>query len=354
MRKQRDSGVELLRIIAMLLIIIGHCLGDDLGSVLSKVEFCSLNYYVLWLMEAYAVVGTNCFVLISGYYLPDSNISYRKILKLWGLVFFYSIVTYVISVVIGINTISIKALITALLPVLNRNWWFVSVYFCLYLLSPFLNRYVSSTTTTELRKLVIILLVLFSVVPIIFPIKDTFSSGGGTGIVWFITLYFIAVYIRRIEDNIKLSSKALAGLFVILIFAMFTSKIVIAHVTSKMLGSPMGTSLLYQNNSVLNVCAATMLFLALKKVNFTRKVGKAICYIASFSFSVYLIHNTPFLNRWIWKVTEVINLDNIGIAVVQIIVISILLYLSAMMIELLRRFLVSIIIKGKGIFVKGE
>jgi len=69
---KRQSNIELLRGIAMLLIITGHLLGDNGGCLLQKSIPYSLQWYLLWAIEAFCVAGTNCFILISGYFAVDS------------------------------------------------------------------------------------------------------------------------------------------------------------------------------------------------------------------------------------------------------------------------------------------
>ena len=69
--KQRLSNIELLRIISMLMIIMLHLL--SFGGMLNTYNTISAKAIFIWLMESLSFVAVNCYVIISGYFLVDSN-----------------------------------------------------------------------------------------------------------------------------------------------------------------------------------------------------------------------------------------------------------------------------------------
>lgn len=76
----RDKNIELLRVISMFQIGILHALGH--GGVLAACEFGTIEYYVLYFIEALCMVSVNVFVLISGYFLVQGKIKISRITKL--------------------------------------------------------------------------------------------------------------------------------------------------------------------------------------------------------------------------------------------------------------------------------
>lgn len=79
--KQRESGIELFRIIAMLLIVAHHyVVNSGVTQLLGGDYFKDLFYY---LFGMWGKTGINCFVLITGYFMCQSNITLRKFLKLF-------------------------------------------------------------------------------------------------------------------------------------------------------------------------------------------------------------------------------------------------------------------------------
>ncbi len=70
--KERDLGFELLRIISMLMIVVMHSIGH--GGLGHSVEYNSLEYAIYWFIYGLGRVSTNCFVMLTGYYMVKSKI----------------------------------------------------------------------------------------------------------------------------------------------------------------------------------------------------------------------------------------------------------------------------------------
>ena len=103
---RRELNIECLRCVAMLFIVLNHCILNiatkQLTLDISPINFCITNFI-------YQVVynGVNIFVLISGYFLVDTtrqSTNWEKIMKLWLNVFFYSVVIYILCVVFHYRT----------------------------------------------------------------------------------------------------------------------------------------------------------------------------------------------------------------------------------------------------------
>lgn len=85
--RERNSNIELLRIIAMLLIVMHHFSVHGLGK---ELPYC-LNRYIAGTTILGGKFGVAIFVLISGYYMCRSRFTVKKLLKIWGQVAFYSL-----------------------------------------------------------------------------------------------------------------------------------------------------------------------------------------------------------------------------------------------------------------------
>ena len=72
-KKERQLNYELLRIIAMLMIVSLHYLGK--GGLLGNPARQDMTAagYTAWLAEAFCLVPVNVYVLISGYFGVDSD-----------------------------------------------------------------------------------------------------------------------------------------------------------------------------------------------------------------------------------------------------------------------------------------
>ena len=70
---QRDYGIDLLRIISMLMVPIVHVIGQ--GGILAAAVPFSIQYESAWMLMSFVLVAVNCFILITGYvYLSDARI----------------------------------------------------------------------------------------------------------------------------------------------------------------------------------------------------------------------------------------------------------------------------------------
>lgn len=89
---KRDYGIDLLRIVSMLMVPMVHILGQ--GGVIGATVPFSLQYESAWLLESILLVAVNCFVLITGYVYYGKETRYYRLLTLWAEVLFYSIIYY--------------------------------------------------------------------------------------------------------------------------------------------------------------------------------------------------------------------------------------------------------------------
>ena len=81
-KKERMANLELLRCIAMMMVIVLHFLGK--GGLLAELTNPSLGATgtVAWLLESFAIVAVNVYMLISGYFLCTSSFKLSRLLQL--------------------------------------------------------------------------------------------------------------------------------------------------------------------------------------------------------------------------------------------------------------------------------
>ena len=87
---KRQSNFELLRIVAMLMIVFHHFAYH--GAFNYDSTSISISYFWYSLIIMGGKIGVNIFILISAYFLIlSSGINFKKIFKIIGQVLFYSI-----------------------------------------------------------------------------------------------------------------------------------------------------------------------------------------------------------------------------------------------------------------------
>ena len=149
----RNSSIELLRIISMILIVFHHFAFH--GGFKWQTNSVTISHFWYNFIYGGGKIGVNIFVLISGYFLIDRKTSVcsyiRRILKFWGQVFFYSFVIFFISVIVDIKNFEMQSLIKMCFPITFSEWWFESTYFVLLLIHPFLNKFLNNLKKNRIR-----------------------------------------------------------------------------------------------------------------------------------------------------------------------------------------------------------
>lgn len=282
--KIRQSNFELLRIISIIMIIGLHYLNTEMGGALKYVTKNSLNYTLTHSLESMCIVGVNCFILISAYFMiKKDSINTNKILKLLISLVFYSVIFYVISIIIGKQQFSIKETLCSIVPFFAGRRWFVSTYIILFLLSPYINKVLNNISKKSFEILLLIQFVLFSFWPTFLtnpPIKDS-----GYGIVNFIFLYCIGSYIRLYYDKKIKNYK-----YLLIYFAMAAFSTVISFIS-------LGRA--WEYDSCFNIVGAVALFLLFR--NMPNITSNFINSISKHTFGVFIIHSDFMLKEFFYR-----------------------------------------------------
>lgn len=88
-KSERNYGIDLLRIVSMLMVVTLHILKRNL-LYNKDVEIFSMKYNILWILEIMSYCAVNCYALISGFVGVKSKFKYSNILILWLQVVFYN------------------------------------------------------------------------------------------------------------------------------------------------------------------------------------------------------------------------------------------------------------------------
>ena len=91
-KNQRNSNLELLRILSMVFIVSCHFAGGGFGDY--NLVISNLNNYFIYFLDLFGKVGVDIFILISAYFMINSKFTLKKLLVLGGgnLLLFHSIV----------------------------------------------------------------------------------------------------------------------------------------------------------------------------------------------------------------------------------------------------------------------
>lgn len=112
---------------------------------LSQIEIG--NYGIIQLLAYLTSISVNCFVLISGYFSINSKrVNYDRIIKIWLQTVFYSFIIYLLLSTLGIIPLEFTTIIKSLLPILTRQYWFITAYIPLMLMSPYISKLITENS----------------------------------------------------------------------------------------------------------------------------------------------------------------------------------------------------------------
>ena len=160
-KKNRDSNIELLRIIAMCLIIFHH-MALNTGIVDGYTVNGNMIFGIIGGIGG--KIGVVIFLLITGYFSINKNFSFKKVFILWLQIFCYSVGFMLVFRLTGIEKWSKVDTIKTFFPLAYNQYWFITVYLYILLLAPFINKFLNSLSKENYNKLLAILTVIFAVI----------------------------------------------------------------------------------------------------------------------------------------------------------------------------------------------
>ncbi|MGL5259885.1 MAG: acyltransferase [Lachnospiraceae bacterium] len=303
MKKQkRNANFELLRIIAMFMIVILHYLSK--GNVLKDFETNTTSVNIVaWIIQAFCVVAVNVYVLISGYYLVKKEFRIKKWLGIVFQVLFYSITIPIVCYIFNIGGIrewGIYQWLIVVLPMQMEHYWFATSYLILYLISPFLAAGIKTMSKKRLEVILCVMIFVFSELKSLIPmLLSTDKYGYDFG--WFICLFLIAGYIRMYGMPVINTKEKAAILYLLSVFFVFAIGFVSARIGTEIDAFSYYSNMAYSYNYILVLSASLGLFLYFlyRKINHNL-ISRIILKISPLTFGVYLLHENIAI-RSLWQ-----------------------------------------------------
>lgn len=303
----RDTRFDLIRIVAMLMIIFGHMVFHNIRDIhgfqtdnpssdllIDNSVMTFVNYAVCQLLTYCSIIGPNLFMLITGYFLiKPRTIKYavRKASLLWLDIAFYSVIIYLIFVAAEAAEFKLSSLTTHILPIHSQLYWFMAIYLAVLLLSPFLAKASALSQKDYIILLATLLVLNFAQEGIGYG--HLFS--GGMSLPFFIFIFLIGGYLRLYEVPVLL--KKHSGVFWISICVILTLISVLPHISAEQIDFHIKGM---ANNS-LPLFMSVLCFIWLMNLPVTgSRISQFITGVSPFILAVYLIHEHPLIRKWIW------------------------------------------------------
>lgn len=262
----KQSGIELLRIAAMLFVLVQHANMFTLG----RPDGYSMVALAAYAVESVTIIGVNCFALVSGYFGMRFSM-----MKVANLVFMCCFCVLPIAIVLyACGEVQISGMSSLIENFWPLNYWYIVAYIGLLIVVPVLNRALDGMSTRSLRNL----LLLFYGYVMVFDagLRDEAAGVlGGYTLVWLVFLYMLGRLLYRYKDREVKTSRLVA------VFAVCVAvKTVLAflHINGYR----------YSNPTIL--VASVCFFMMFARMRFS---SRAVNAIGASATMVYLLNLQP-------------------------------------------------------------
>lgn len=297
----RNSSFELLRILCMLVIIAHHYSVHAswfMGIGIHSVRALRGGAVLVQSMALGGKWACDVFMLITGYFSVGRKPNGKSTARLAIEMYFYALVILGIAAVLAPERITLNILKESLLPLLWGNWYCVC-YLVFSLFIPFLNTLLEHLDKAACRRLVGLVLLLWSLLPWLF-------SGLGSDIAWdpadimaFFAMYLLGAYIRlhvpvKPQHRLRWVLAALAANGLLFLEMYAVDRIAIATNND---GLVSWASYFVSLNGPLHVACAVTVFMAFRQWEF---YSKWVNWAAASVLGVYLIHDNSIVRPLLW------------------------------------------------------
>lgn len=285
----RQSNFELLRIVAMLLVLTVHAGFYSLG--MPTADTSALASFTRIFFQSVSVIAVLLFVLISGWFGIRTKV--KSVLRFVFQCLFYSLIIYVVMLCLGRAKFDWKSLQNVLLFV--NSFWFVKAYLMLMILAPILNAFVEHAEERQF----LWLLVAFFVFQSIYGWLTTGAAWleRGYSVVAFIGLYMLARYVRLYPSK----AFSLPRKWDMLIYwAIVIVQTIVLYWMIKAGCSNDTLDKVFRLTSPIVIAEALYLMLYFSKLNFQNKF---VNWMAGSCFAVFLIQQNPYFGKPIYAHT---------------------------------------------------
>lgn len=319
MKKERESGIELYKVIAIFLIVLSHViqtltepnyvLGIGEGTFINIATATrDLDVLLLALFRICGALGNNMFFICSAWFLVNSKkMSLKKVIHMVLDVWIINMIVFWGLHAIGIQ-FQISDTVRTFFPTTFANNWYITCYLLFYLIHPFLNRMLEQLNISEHFALTSFLFMIYFIIPVL-PLEEInlfFANELVIFLATYVIVSFIKTYKNEWTENLKLN-KGILFVSIVSYVVLILSVDYLGLRTNYFLNRLVRWNM---NNSLFMFLIAFSSFNMMKKKKF---INRTINYFSSLSLLVYIFHENLAFRRYFRPVIEFSILRRFGI-----------------------------------------
>ena len=344
--KARNYGIDLLRLLSMLFVVILHTL--LISKLIVRDGESSAMFSVAWLLETLCYGAVNIFALISGYVgfrEKEKPFKVGRLLSLWLQAVFYGLLMFVIYLIFKPELATRDVLYKSVMPVTHRSYWYLTAFLALYLAMPVLDAAVRGMKEKQLKRAIVVSLSVFSILSLLNG--DIFRFGSGYSFIWLALLYFVGAAMKKsgFLGNAR-KNWCLVGFFVCSFIAWVLR---VYGPNMHGLGLYISKKAFVSYTSPFIVAASVLLVSFFSRLQIKKRTAAVISCFASCAFAVYLLN----CNAFIWSdflPNALGGMKGSGLGVIAtmgcVLGFSLAFFVAAILIEKLRLIAIVLIKRG--------
>lgn len=341
-KKQRNCGVDCLRIVAMFAIVLQHCILHS--GILQEQNIFSVKYGLVDLVTFFCFGAVNTYLLISGYINVNTKYKLSRIMYLWIEVIFYNLIINIVATLILKTPVTADIILRIFTPLLHHEYWFFTRYALLFLLMPIINMIAHKMSKKCYRIFLIVIYVLFCfVAPVVkkYTGIDIFILKGGYSTVWFVAMYMTGAYFR-LHFILEKKKKIVYFLgFVFFSLLLYLDNEFIPTFFKQYKNVEISSILSADTySSPFTVLAVVCMLLLFVNIDFSNRIKHFVCSVGPLTFGVYLIHDNPITREYVVSRVPKMFEQNFGNSlVIWMVLCAVFFFFTCLLIEFLVQLL---------------
>ena len=303
--RQMGGGIELLKVIAMFLIVLSHVIYtirtdnvyiDAQYGYIINLSLASSDFQVivLQILRSAGIFANNIFWIASCWFLVDINKNNNK------KCIYMLLQTWIVSVVITAVYIIINQegrglpnslLVNSVFPISRGHYWYLTCYLLVYPFHKYINMIIDHCDKWELFRLCFFSTIIYCGICFVRDGLFFFNR-----LVLFVVIYFVVGYVKRymlpLANNVRINR--MVFILSLLLYCLFHIGLNILGLRVNFFKNKMMTWSVVQDPFLI-ICAICLFNVF--RLRSYKKLNKYINYISSSAMLVYIIHEQPLLGQ---------------------------------------------------------
>ncbi len=292
-QKQRNYGIDLAKILSMLMIVILHILGIGRAAI-EPGQATFPSWFASECIRIACYGAVNCFAMASGYLMRGKQFNAKNPLGVWCSTIFYTLAFTLLFQICMPETVGLKEWIKAMLPVTFRQYWYVTAYITMCCFIPLM---LTSLEKISLKSLSVITGVILLFSSVLSTLNDVLYLNAGYSTGWLLVMFILGYFLARLERGTKHRWLYLIGYFAF-VGITFLSTVILRGTLGATLGIDPNRLVAYNSPTIVLATICLFRFLVSFSVN-AKPAQKIIAWFSSLTLGVYLIHTNPFIYHYL-------------------------------------------------------